>query len=83
MKNNQQLQQQLTEQQEQIALMRQLATSEGFFKYFFQQLSKYPTQVECFNAINDTYFDLFGDYRYSDYVSFRNSNMKTKKKKHR
>jgi hypothetical protein len=52
-------------------LLRQLATREGFFQYYFEQLPKHRTNVECFNAVNDTYCDLFGEWRYTDYNSFR------------
>lgn len=65
------IQQQLDELQEQNRLMRQLATPVGFYQYFFKQLPQHRTQVECFNTVNDLYFDLFGEYRYSSYHSFR------------
>lgn len=81
MKNEQKLQQQLTDLQEQNELMRQLATPEGFFKYFFKQLPNYKNQVECFNAVNDQYFDIFGEYRYSSYYSFASGKLWGKRRK--
>lgn len=81
MKNQQSINAQLQELQEQNQLMRQLATPAGFFEYFFKQLPHHNTQVECFNAINETYFDLFGEYRYSSYYSFRAATMDRNKKR--
>jgi hypothetical protein len=54
-------------------LYRQLGTRSGFFQYYFKQLDnpKYRTYVECFNAVNDLHFELFGEYRYESYDSFR------------
>lgn len=64
---------------EENSLMRTLATRNGFFDRYFKELGsvkengrpRHRTQVECFNHINDQYFDLFGEYRYTDYNSFR------------
>ncbi|WP_435624484.1 hypothetical protein [Flagellimonas sp.] len=56
---------------EQVKLMRRLATRLGFFQYYFENLKEHRTQVECFIYVNEKYFDLFGEYRYSDYDSFR------------
>lgn len=80
MKSQEAINQQLQELQAQNKLMRQLATPSGFFEYFFKQLPQHNTQVECFNAINETYFDLFGEYRYSSYYTFRRSTMDRNKK---
>lgn len=46
-------------------------TPHGFYKYYFDDLPYHPTNIECFNHVNQLYFDLYGEYRYSDYTSFR------------
>lgn len=63
---------------EENALMKQLGTSAGFFEYYFKQLGKkdngrpvHRSNIECFNYVNGRYFDLFGEYRYSYYGSFK------------
>lgn len=58
-------------QQENI-LLRTLGTRQGFFTYYFEQLPKHRTQIETFNYVNDLHFELFGEYRYESYHSFRN-----------
>lgn len=72
--NNQQLQ----EIYEQNQLMKKLGNSTGFFQCYFKELGeiigdrqKHRTNVEAFNYVNDLYFDLFGEYKYSGYNSFR------------
>lgn len=72
--------QELKEIQEQVDLMRKLGTRDGFFKHYFKELGvtvdgipKHRTNFECFNAINEIYYDLYGEYRYSDYASFYRS----------
>lgn len=52
-------------------LMRQLSTVDGFFIYYFSQCPVNKTNVEAFNFVNQKYFDLFGEYRYSDHDSFK------------
>jgi hypothetical protein len=54
-----------------IRLMRQLATRQGFFQYYFEELPRHRTNVECFHTVNDKYCDLFGEWRYESYDSFR------------
>lgn len=67
---------------QQVNLMRQLYSAAGFFKYYFEQLPKHPTQIEAFNYVNDLHLDLFGQYRYSDYDSFRQALGYHKRKNH-
>jgi hypothetical protein len=58
-----------------VKIMRKLATKQGFFKYYFEQLKyqdKYKSNKEAFEAVNDLYFSLFGQYRYSSWQSFAN-----------
>jgi hypothetical protein len=60
-------------------LLKKLATRLGFFRYYFEQLPYHPTKKACFIAVNDTYFNLFQEYRYETYDSFRqqlNNNLK-------
>ena len=56
---------------EEHALMKILGTNSGFFKYYFDMLPKFKSQTQCFNAVNLLYYKLWGEYRYSDYNSFR------------
>ena len=57
--------------QEKLQLMIQLSTREGFYKFYFSKLNEYETNVKCFNEINEIYRSIFGEYRYSDFNSFR------------
>lgn len=58
----------------QIEIIRQIATAQGFYTYFFSLLSserfRSSTRLEVFNYVNELYFELFGEYRYSSYHSF-------------
>ncbi len=77
---------QIQELEKENRLMRQLATSEGFEAYYFKMLgsrtkdgkNRFNTVEECFNHCNETYYDLFGNYRYSSYNSFRHKFNKRK-----
>lgn len=51
--------------------MKKLSTRIGFFEQFFLNLPFYECAIACFNFINDEYHSLFGQYRYSDYESFK------------
>jgi len=64
---------QIQELQYENNLLRKLGTRQGFFQHYFEQLPKHRTMPECFNAINDTYCDLFGEWRFESYYSFRRS----------
>lgn len=61
-----------------IELMRQLSYGSGFYKYFFENIDKHKNRQECFNAVNELYYELFGEYKFSDYSSFRASVSKYK-----
>jgi hypothetical protein len=54
-----------------INLQKKLQGRTEFFKYYFDNLPFYQTQTDCFNAVNDLYFELFKEYKYTDYNSFR------------
>lgn len=65
------LRSQIEEYQYREKMYKKLGTRQGFFQYYFEQLPKHRTNVECFNQVNDLYMDLFGEERYSDFNSFR------------
>lgn len=43
----------------------------GFFEQYFIALKKTRTTFEAFSNVNDEYFELFGEYKYSCMHSFR------------
>lgn len=43
----------------------------GYFHRYFHHLKKSRTTVEAFNATNDEFFELFGEWKYSCIRSFR------------
>lgn len=62
-------------------IMRQLARRQGFFDYYFAECKNHKTNHAAFDAVNDLYFELFGEYRYADYGVFKNvTNYYNKKK---
>lgn len=66
--------------QQQNQLLKQLGTTVGFYQYYFNQLKHHKTNVECFNAVNELHFDLFGEYRYSSWATFVQSKFYKNKK---
>jgi hypothetical protein len=54
-----------------VERMRQIGTTAGFYKAYYDLLPKTKTYVDAFNQLNDEYFELFGVYRYSSYNTFR------------
>ena len=62
-------------------LMRLLGSKEGFFKYYFNLLPKHTTRNECFNMVNESFYNLFGFYKYTSFYSFSNQYLKYRKKK--
>jgi hypothetical protein len=67
------LQRRLAEAEKQIALMRQLGTTQGFIQAWFDKLKVTKTNEEAFDELNELYFKLYGTYRYSCYRSFRSA----------
>ena len=65
---------------EENVVIRKIATSSGFYQYYFEQLKNHKTEVDCFETINDLYFKYFGEYKYSSYNSFRKLKNKHLKK---
>lgn len=55
-------------------IMKQLATRQGFFDYYFSECKNHKTNHAAFDAVNDLYLSLFGECRYSDYITFKNMN---------
>lgn len=64
-------QDQINELTQENEFLKSAATLEGFCRLYFGELPNHVTRVEAFNAVNDRYFDLIGDYRYSDYNTFQ------------
>lgn len=52
-------------------LMRGLSTRKGFYNEFFKELKTASSNKEAFDNVNERYYNLFGQYRYSDYNSFK------------
>lgn len=63
---------QINEIQEDYHFLIKAVTRQGFFELYFKELPKHRTNFECFNALNEKYFDLVGEYRYSSFQSFIN-----------
>lgn len=64
-----------------ISKMKQLSTTADFFKYYFSKLKEYESNIACFDAVNEEYYNLFGKNRYSDYSTFRVTMHRINKKK--
>jgi hypothetical protein len=58
--------------QKENELMKRLSTREGFFKFYYQECKNFETNKQAFDHTNEMYFDLFGQYRFADYISFKN-----------
>ncbi|KZE82883.1 hypothetical protein AV926_04865 [Myroides marinus] len=52
-------------------LMRQIASTDGFYEYYFKQITKYPSRIDAFNHVNELYEKYFGSKRYKNYWSFK------------
>ncbi len=59
--------------QKQNEIMKQLATREGFYNYYFKTCKDAISNLDAFNKANDLYFELFKEYRYTDFNSFKRS----------
>lgn len=51
--------------------MRKLSTRRGFYNQFFEKLKTAASNKEAFNEVNERYHALFGQYRYSDFNTFK------------
>lgn len=63
-------QKKIEQQQKEIAEMRELARWQGFYDFYFKRLNDFKTNADCFEYVNQKYFDYFGEYRYSSHESF-------------
>ena len=61
---------QIKELQAENEFLKSASTTEGFFRLYWKSLPGHRNQVECFNSLNNTYFDLTGHYKFSEYKSF-------------
>ena len=52
-------------------IIKRIATSAGFYQYYFENLKHYKTEIDCFEKINDLYYEFFGEHKFSSYDSFR------------
>ncbi|MCO6149075.1 hypothetical protein [Flavobacterium sp. NRK1] len=75
------LEKKVGELQRQNEIMRQLGTLDGFFTAVFNMVKHSRTNEEAFNAVNDQYFEIWGQYRFSDFESYRRSRYYHYKKK--
>lgn len=64
-----------------VEKMKQLSNTSDFLKYYYSKLKDFDSNIACFNAVNEEYFNLFGKNRYSDYSTFRNAMHRFNKKK--
>lgn len=53
------------------ALMKKLSSIDGFYKEYFIELRTAKFNKTAFDNVNERYFNLFGEYRYADWNSFR------------
>lgn len=51
--------------------MKKLANREDFFKQYFLECKNYKTNKDAFDAVNEEYYNYFGQYRYSDFHTFK------------
>ncbi len=65
------LEAQLEKLREENKLIRQIATSSGFYQFYFSKLKDFKTNIACFNHANELYFKYFDEYKYASYESFR------------
>jgi hypothetical protein len=61
---------QIAELTEENTFLKKCAKFSSLMALYFEELPNHRTNHECFNSINNRYFDLIGEYLYSDYDSF-------------
>ncbi len=61
----------ITKIEKQNEQMRELSTRKGFYAAYFVALKTAKSNKEAFDNVNETYHELFGNYRYSDWNSFK------------
>ena len=52
-------------------LAEQLGTTKGFYQYYFDTLPKFTTFTACFNNVNDLYFKIWKQYKFSGMPSWK------------
>ena len=62
----------ITKLEKENAEMRKISTRKGFYNEYFNELKNAKTNKEAFNTINKRFYSLFGKYRYSDFLTFKN-----------
>lgn len=62
-------------------LMKKLSTTTGFYGEYFKELKTAKSNKSAFDNINEIYHELFGEYRYSDWNSFKKMTNYFNKKK--
>lgn len=60
-------------------LLCKIITPTGFYKAWFDSLSKYNGAEEAFEALNTEYYEMVGQYRYASYRAFITSKKNLKK----
>jgi len=56
-----------------LQLHRIIGNSNGFFSFYYENLKNFKTHNAAFDYVNQLYYELFGEYKYNSYNSFRNS----------
>ena len=69
--------QRLRMKEQDFLLIEKMKDAWGFIQMYFMQIKTSRTYVEAFNTLNEKYFDLTGEYRYSDYNSFQTQMRRT------
>jgi len=57
-----------------LDLIRLLVKRGGFYQYYFKICNEHKTREDAFEYLNNLYFELVGEFRYSSYDSFRKAN---------
>lgn len=52
-------------------VMRKIASTDGFYDYYFKHIEKYSSRIDAFNHVNGLYEKYFGSKRYKNYYSFK------------
>lgn len=60
-------QEQIKQLKKENAIMQKLCTRKGFFNAYFELLKCSKTKAQAFNKVNNLYFQLFGEKRYSNF----------------
>lgn len=65
------LRQEIVRLETEITLMHKLATTRNFYCYYFDNIRNFKTNKQCFDYVNQLYYDFFGEYRYKSYDHFK------------